>query len=98
MAASVFIYYALRAGSEEHAAVSAVELLETVARRCGATGRLMRRADDPLTWMEVYEGVTDVQRLRTELDTALERSGLAAWLAGPRHIEVFVTVQAPSCA
>jgi hypothetical protein len=53
-------------------------------RRCGVRGRWMRRRDDPATYMEVYEGVTD----ESAFETVLEREG--AKLGVPRKVERFV--------
>jgi uncharacterized protein DUF4936 len=59
-------------------------MLEEVERRCGVRGRWMRRRDDPATYMEVYEGVTD----EPAFETVLEREG--AKLGVQRKVERFV--------
>ena len=55
-----------------------------VEKQCGVRGRWMRRRDDPETYMEVYEGVTD----EAAFEALLEREG--AKLGVPRRLERFV--------
>ncbi len=64
---------------------SAVEaLFDTVEQACGVRGRWMRRRDDPMTYMEVYEGVAD----EAAFEALLERAG--SGLGMQRRIERFV--------
>ena len=92
MSVSLFVYYRVAAATE--AAVRArVDALQTeVFAATGIRGRLLRRRDDPSTWMEVYEAVDDTAAFEQVLDAALARHGFAA-LLGPgevRHSERFV--------
>lgn len=59
-------------------------LFDLVERQCGVRGRWMRRRDDPSTYMEVYEGVSD----EAAFEALLEREG--AKLGVPRRLERFV--------
>ena len=59
-------------------------LFGVVERECGVRGRWMHRRDDPLTYMEVYEGVKDEKAF----EALLEREG--AKLGVPRKVERFV--------
>lgn len=89
---SVFVYYRV-AGVQDaavHERVGAIQ--EDVYADTGVQGRLLRRRDDPTTWMEVYEPVPDVESFERSLDTALARHQFDA-LLGPgeaRHTERFV--------
>ena len=58
----------------------------------GVGGRFLRKADDPWTWMEIYENVTDPVAFDAALEQAVERHGLERFLdeGGRRHIERFV--------
>ncbi|MDB5802206.1 MAG: hypothetical protein JWL63_3145 [Rhodocyclales bacterium] len=51
----------------------------------------MQRADDPATWMEIYEGVDDPTGFQTALEEIVATSGLPGTLAdkSARHIEHF---------
>jgi isocitrate dehydrogenase kinase/phosphatase len=60
------------------------ELFEKIEKQTGIRGRWMHRRDDPLTYMEVYEGVKDEKAF----EALLEREG--AKLGVPRKVERFV--------
>jgi hypothetical protein len=60
------------------------DLFDKIEKQCGVKGRWMHRRDDPLTYMEVYEGVTDEKAF----EALLEREG--AKLGVPRKVERFV--------
>ncbi|MBK8335467.1 MAG: DUF4936 family protein [Sterolibacteriaceae bacterium] len=74
------------------AALSAMQA--ALAEATGISGRFRRRVDDPLTWMEVYEGVGDPRLFEVELGVQALRHGLHEFLAGgtPRHLERFRAV------
>jgi hypothetical protein len=72
----------LRAGVER--------LFATIEHECGVRGRWMHRRDDPVTYMEVYEGVKDAARF----DAVLEREG--AKLGLPRKVERFISAEKPA--
>lgn len=59
-------------------------LFDRVEKHCGVRGRWMRRRDDPATYMEVYEGVTD----EAAFESLLEREG--AKLGVARRLERFL--------
>jgi hypothetical protein len=67
----------LRAGIER--------LFDVVERECGVRGRWMRRRDDPVTYMEVYEDVKDTAKFETVLSR--ESAGLGL----QRRTELFVS-------
>jgi hypothetical protein len=50
----------------------------------------MKRADDPQTWMEIYEGVDDPGEFEASLRDAIERHDAQAYADGGRHVECFV--------
>ena len=60
-------------------------LFSAIERECGVRGRWMHRRDDPATYMEVYEGVSD----DAAFQTVLEREG--AKLGVQRKLEVFTS-------
>ena len=59
-------------------------LFSEIQKTCGVRGRWMRRRDDPSTYMEVYEGVTD----EAAFEALLEREG--AKLGVSRRLERFL--------
>ena len=86
---SYYVWYRLAGDAcEARAAVTAMML--DVACECGVVGRLMKRADDPVTWMEVYEAIEDPSGFEHALAEALARHGAQAYADGGRHVERFV--------
>jgi hypothetical protein len=79
-----YVYYKIE--SARLAALRALvqQLFSTIEQQTGVRGRWMHRRDDPLTYMEVYEGVQDEQAF----EALLEREG--AKLGVPRKVERFV--------
>ncbi len=93
-APSYFVWYRLAGDAcEARAAVTAMML--DVAVDCGVVGRLMKRTDDPSTWMEVYETVDDPVAFELTLAEALERHDAGRYADGGRHVERFVACGAP---
>jgi hypothetical protein len=91
MTCSYFIYYrSTRPEADLRAAVGTMQA--ALARETGVAGRLMRRADDPATWMEVYEPVRDPAGFERSLAAAVERFEVDRLLAADarRHVERFV--------
>ena len=86
---SYYVWYRL-AGDACVARAAVTAMMLDVAVACGVAGRLMRRSDDPSTWMEVYETVDDPAGFERALARALERHGALAYADGGRHVERFV--------
>lgn len=88
-----FIYYRIKADLDVPPARARVRAMQAaLAARIGVAGRLMERRDDGVTWMEIYEGITDP----TAFDSALGVETAAHKLAdliepgSARHAECFV--------
>jgi quinol monooxygenase YgiN len=79
-----YVYYKIE--SERLAALRALveKLFQKIQEKTGVQGRWMHRRDDPLTYMEVYEGVND----ETAFEALLESEG--AKLGVARKVERFV--------
>lgn len=91
MSASLYVYYKTAADAAVAPRVGAMH--EELAARTGVRGRLMRRRDDPCTWMEIYEGIGAFESFEPLLAEAVARHGLDD-LVRPgerRHAERFVT-------
>jgi hypothetical protein len=86
----IYIYYKVDAAHRELALGGARAVIDLMAAEVGVTGALGQRADDPLTWLETYRGVTDEPHFHAAMDKALNISGLLKCLAGERHVERFV--------
>lgn len=82
---NLYVYYRIRSGEKERcrAAVAAMQA------ELGQPHSLLQRADDPLTWMEIYENVDAA--FAATLEAAALRHDLAALLQPDgRHVERFV--------
>lgn len=92
MSISLFVYYRV-ADATDGAVRGCVEAVRTdVFAATGVRGRLLKRRDDPATWMEVYEPVVEVEPFEQALEAALVRHGFASLLApgDVRHVERFI--------
>jgi hypothetical protein len=88
--ANCYVYYRVAPEREAAARTALRALLADVAATSGVTGRAFVKTTEPLLWMEVYEGVAEVERWMASLAALAERHGLMNCLAdGHRHVEVF---------
>lgn len=90
MSRSYYVYYRSAAAAESvRAAVAAMQ--SALAATTGVQGRLLRRVDDPSTWMEIYEDVAAPERFERELAAAA--AGCETLLApgARRHVERFTS-------
>lgn len=89
------MYYRV-AGDESDALRAIAAMVATVEARTGVTGRLLKRCDDPKTWMEVYAPVADVDRFRAFLHECAQQQGVAQHAQdGKRQLECFTAVASP---
>lgn len=89
MAYSYYVYY--RVSDALRAQSLARELQASLKQACGVAGRLQRKRDDPSTWMEIYEGVSDAQAFERTLAQQVEAMRFADVLqpGSARHLECF---------
>lgn len=89
----LYIYYKVRDADTASLQAAVLAMQATLAQRHDIAGQLKRRPDskDGLqTWMEVYPAAS--KEFAAALDGAAEQAGLSAWLASPRHTEVFMDI------
>jgi quinol monooxygenase YgiN len=79
-----YVYYKISPDQIPRFREAVQTLFKTIEKRCGVRGRWMRRRDDPSTYMEVYEEVTDA----AAFEALLQREG--AKLGVQRKLERFV--------
>ena len=72
-----YIYYKVAPAHLDQAGAAGHAVIAEVARTCRIQGRLLRRSDDPLTLMEIYENVPDPLALDRALEAALARHEFA---------------------
>jgi hypothetical protein len=81
---SYYVYYRVDAGRLPALRQAVERLFDAIEEATGVRGRWLRRRDEPATYMEVYENVSDDRAF----EALLERE--AAGLALQRHVERFV--------
>ena len=64
--------------------------------RSGNHGSLLKRHDDPLTWMEIYEQVSDGPAFEQQLARAVAEFDVAMFINGNRITECFVGELTPT--
>ena len=98
MATAYYIYYRLRPGSEKSAQARVRELRATLLAKCGVSGRLLTKRDEPDLWMEVYERVQDAAAFEATLAEETAHLKLAELVrhGSTRRLECFVDT--PECA
>ena len=66
-------------------------LQAALAAETGIIGRLMKKRDEPLLWMEVYEGVRHSEAFERALERLAREHGIAEGLqaGGQRRTECF---------
>jgi hypothetical protein len=79
-----YVYYKVKPEQLAELRRGIESLFSRVEKQFGVRGRWMHRRDDPATYMEVYEGVTDEHAF----EALLEREGAALGLQ--RRLERFV--------
>lgn len=88
----VFNYYVwYRVAEDEGAADLAVRtMMARLGCRTGVSGRLLKKRDESLLRMEVYEGVADAEVFERHLAQALDEFDVEMFLDGPRRSECFI--------
>ncbi len=86
-----YIYYKVPAANTATALAAVNALHHHLAEATGIVGRLLRRRDDPTTWMEIYEPVPDAASFEEKLRELADAHALAGWLApgSARRQEIF---------
>jgi hypothetical protein len=88
-----YVYYTISPKKFSEAQHAITLLIESVYTSIGITPQILKRADDPYTWMEVYifaDPHTPIPQLTAILDNAAEKSGLLSCLSRPRATECFI--------
>jgi Domain of unknown function (DUF4936) len=101
MSWSFYIYYRVEKKDAGKAEARVRNMQVRLASRTAIAGRLLAQRDDPLLWMEVYEGVNNPNDFEQRLIQAVDEFGIDVFLAGDsrRHLECFkeVFLASPAC-
>lgn len=86
-----YIYYKVPADVLADFIPVVVGMQSDILRLTGIRGRLKKKSTDPLTWLEIYEGVHQRLLFDAALADCVSRFGLERFLAegSLRHSEVF---------
>ncbi len=93
MTANIYVYYTVSDVHMTLARQAVMRILSEIQGKTNILGRLLRRCDDPMTWMEVYENVVDTEHFKQELREAVIRCGFNNSLlseGSARVVEIFV--------
>lgn len=85
---SFYIWYKV-AGESARARAQITAMQIDLADATGVAGRLLVRADDPQTWMEIYEDVDDPVAFERELDRVVTSHDALLLAPAGRHVERF---------
>ncbi|WP_374580783.1 DUF4936 family protein [Pseudoduganella sp.] len=94
----LYVYYKVQDAVAADLQAAVIAMQAGLAAAHGVAPQLKRRppaADGPQTWMEVYPSV-DSAAFSAALEAAVAQAGLARWIDGPRHVEIFEDL--PPCA
>ena len=91
MLLNYYIYYRVAPSDAARARAVVGAVQSAMSQDMGIQGRLLRRDDDPSTWMEIYEGVADPRLFEAVLDRLLAQHGFDGCMASDsgRHTERF---------
>ena len=81
---SFYVYYRVDADRLPALRREVERLFDAMEKATGVRGRWLRRRDEPATYMEVYENVSDGRAFESLLEREAAGLGLA------RHVERFV--------
>ena len=95
VAVSYYVYYRVANDSAAAAHDVVATMLRMLERRTAVSGRLMQRQDEPLLWMEAYEGVRNSRAFEATLAELLKANDFAAFLApgSSRSVERFIAAR-----
>lgn len=88
---SYYIYYRVDPERASGCRDAAGKVLDAVHRATGIRGRLLKKRNEPLLWMEIYEGVTDEAGFEWALAEAVSAAAILPLLqqGSSRHTECF---------
>lgn len=94
----LYVYYKVQALHAAALREAVLAMQSALADGHGVSPQLKRRPGKALDgvqgWMEVYSGAA--APFAAQLEAAALRAGLARWISGPRHVEIFEDF--PPCA
>ena len=86
-----YIYYRVDAKDTHTLKILVASMQARLKCQTGMAGRFLTKRDDPLLWMEIYEGVENAEKFETALMQGVEQFEIEMFLAdgSQRKIECF---------
>jgi hypothetical protein len=86
-----YIYYRVHPNYRAEAEAAVHQIQFEIEGEMSIPGRLLRKRDEPLLWMEVYENVAAGDQFEGSLAKAEKKAGLVRYLqdGATRHVECF---------
>lgn len=87
-----YIYYRVQAGQSAELEQRVRDMQNSVRQNAGVVGRLLKKHQEPLLWMEVYEDIGDSTAFERALADAVSKFRLHQFLVpgSKRTTECFV--------
>lgn len=91
MSFAFYVYYRVSQSDTANASIAARRITELMGEHAGVSARLMKKVDEPLLWMEVYDGVCDSGEFLSALRACAEQVGIEHCLQtdSERNVEIF---------
>lgn len=90
MSYGFYVYYRVSQDAAQALRGRVKNMQATLVESTGIRGRVVTKADEPLLWMEIYEGVADRAAFTQQLEQALATHAIAALLPlSARKTEIF---------
>lgn len=92
MSTHYYIYYRVSSSHASRAEALLEAMHDELAEACSVRGRYLKKRDEPLLWMEIYEHVAEPEAFESTLQSLLHKYAFNDVLQSgtSRHIECFV--------
>ena len=92
MPLNFYIYYRVEPAGATALEARVQEMQTALHNQTEVAGRLLKKRDEPLLWMEVYENVSAAESFEDALTRVVEEYRIRQFLepGSQRHIECFV--------
>jgi len=91
MSLNFYIYYRVEPAGAAALEARIHEMQTALRNQTGIAGRLLKKRDEPLLWMEVYENVAETESFEDALTRIVEEYRIRQFLepGSQRHTECF---------
>ncbi len=88
-----YIYYRVDEARVDELEANIRRMQQELERQTGIAGRLLKKSEEPLLWMEIYEKVADAEAFGQALVDGVEKHKLKLFLqpGTARMVECFIS-------